>query len=77
MLWDINKLLGTSLMTRGIFRTRNGWANDDSVCVRYPDGKELEIPRIQYEALINNPPFESLPWEADFAEETDKRASNS
>lgn len=53
-------------MTRGIYRTKNGWADDDSVCVRYPDGLELEIPRIQYVALINNPAFESLPWATEY-----------
>lgn len=65
MHWDLRYLLEPTLMTRGVFRTKNGWADDDSVCVRYSDGKELEIPRIQYEALINNPPFEKLPWQDD------------
>ncbi|KWV92748.1 hypothetical protein AUC45_00830 [Erythrobacter sp. YT30] len=49
-------------MARGIFRTKNSWADDDSVCVRYGDGTEIEIPRIQYVALINTPAFDALPW---------------
>lgn len=68
MHWDIRCLLGTAFMTQGIFRTKNGWADDDSVCVRYGDGTELEVPRIQYEALINNPSFDALPWHDDLPE---------
>ncbi len=64
-------------MTRGIYKTKNGWADDDSVCVRYPDGLELEVPRIQYEALINNPSFESLPWEPEYADAQSRKVSHS
>ncbi|MEL7196863.1 MAG: hypothetical protein AAGL10_00970 [Pseudomonadota bacterium] len=55
-------------MTKGISRTKNGWAEDDSVRVRYGDGTEIEIPRIQYVALINNPPFDKLPWQGEVEE---------
>lgn len=50
-------------MARGLFKVRDGWGNQHGVRVQYPGGNELEIPIEQYEALINCPPANELPWE--------------
>jgi hypothetical protein len=45
----------------GICRIENGWATQDSVIVRYADGKEEEIPATQYLAQGYHPLIETLP----------------
>jgi hypothetical protein len=47
-------------MAKGIFRTSNGWAQVDYGAHSAP------IPRYQYEANEYQPPFDSLPFEADY-----------
>lgn len=49
-------------MANGLYRTKNGWANEDSVRVRYDDGKELDVPASQYITDGYDPPLEELPW---------------
>ena len=49
-------------MATGLFRTRDGWANEDSVRVRYGDGTELDIPASQYVADGYEPPLDELPF---------------
>jgi hypothetical protein len=46
----------------GICRIMNGWTTQDSVIIRYADGKEAEIPASQYLAQGDHPPLETLPW---------------
>jgi len=36
------------VMAHGICKVRGGWVHQDSVWVRYDDGKILEIPAAQY-----------------------------
>ena len=48
-------------MARGICKIKNGWANQDSVWVRYDEGQKLEIPEDKYRAAGHQPPFEQLP----------------
>jgi hypothetical protein len=48
-------------MAKGIRRIENGWGNQDSVLVKYPDGTEMEIPARQYVAQGHHPPIETLP----------------
>jgi hypothetical protein len=45
----------------GVCRIKDGWGNQDSVIVRYDDGKQFELPRSQYEAQGYQPPFAQLP----------------
>jgi hypothetical protein len=47
-------------MAKGIFRTSNGWAQ-----VGY-GAHSAPIPRYQYEVNEYQPPFDSLPFEADY-----------
>lgn len=49
-------------MTQGLYRTKDGWLNEDSVRVRYTNGNELDVPASQYIAFGFNPPLEELPW---------------
>jgi hypothetical protein len=46
-------------MVKGIFRTSNGWVQVDYGAHSAP------IPRYQYEVNEYQPPFDSLPFEAD------------
>lgn len=48
-------------MPKGLYRIVNGWGNQDSVRVKYNDGKELEIPLSTYVANGYSPSAESLP----------------
>lgn len=48
-------------MAIGICRIKNGWATQDSVWVRYGDGKELEMPAREYEAKAYAPGIDDLP----------------
>ena len=49
-------------MVIGLFRIKAGWIDEDSVRVRYPTGKELEIPASQYLAFSHTPPLQDLEW---------------
>lgn len=49
-------------MAIGLYRTKDGWANEDSVRVQYDDGKELDVPASQYVADGYQPPLDELPY---------------
>ena len=51
------------MVPRGIYRIKNGWANQHSVMVQYDDVRELEIPEDQYREQGYQPPFDSLSWD--------------
>jgi hypothetical protein len=57
-------------MAKGIFRTSNGWAQVDYGAHSAP------IPRYQYEANEYQPPFDSLPFEADYGAAEKKAQDN-
>jgi len=46
----------------GIYRVRNGWENEHSVCVRYSDGTHLEMAEGIYRMRHHLPVFDDLPW---------------
>ena len=48
-------------MAKGIRRIKNGWRDQDSVLVKYPDGAEMEIPASQYVAQGHHPSIDALP----------------
>jgi hypothetical protein len=48
-------------MAKGIRRIENGWGNQDSVVVKYPNGSEMEIPLSQYVAQRHKPPIGEPP----------------
>jgi len=48
-------------MAKGIRRITDGWGDQDSVLVKYPDGAEMEIPASQYVAQRHHPPIDALP----------------
>jgi hypothetical protein len=48
-------------MAKGIRRIKNGWGDQDSVLVKYPDGAEMEIPASQHVAQGQHPPIDALP----------------
>jgi hypothetical protein len=48
-------------MAVGLWKEKNGWANQDSVRVRYPDGNEMDISASDYEARCYSPPISDLP----------------
>lgn len=50
-------------MARGIFKIKDGWANQHSACVEYDDGQTHELPEDRYRAQGYNPPFDKLPWQ--------------
>lgn len=52
-------------MPRGLCKVRNGWGDQHGVRIRYFDGREIEIPMVQYEALVNSPHAEELPWDSE------------
>jgi hypothetical protein len=47
---------------QGIYRERNGWANQHSVRVKYDEGNELDVPEDRYKSDGYQPPFDQLPW---------------
>lgn len=51
-------------MAIGLNRTRDGWANQHSVRVRYDNGDEYDVPEDYYRSQGYQPPFEDLPWTA-------------
>jgi hypothetical protein len=48
------------MAAKGICKIKNGWVHQDSVWVRYDDGKKLEIPASQYAEQGFQPPIEQL-----------------
>lgn len=54
-------------MALGLYRTKSGWANQDSVRVRYSDGREIDVPEDEYRASDYLPNFDDLPWAEDAA----------
>lgn len=46
----------------GSCKIKNGWVNEDSVRVRYSDGRTLEIPATQYKDMGYLPHFDELDW---------------
>jgi hypothetical protein len=57
-------------MLKGIFRTSNGWVQVDYGAHSAP------IPRYQYEADGFQPPFDNLPFEADYRAAEKKAQDN-
>lgn len=53
-------------MVIGLYRETDGWGNQESARVRYPDGSELDIPRGEYEAGDYEPSFDELPTKAEY-----------
>ena len=53
-------------MAKGIRRIKDGWGDQDSVLVKYPDGVEMEIPASQYVAQGHHPSIDALPASAPF-----------
>lgn len=51
----------------GVWRERNGWANQHSVHFKYADGKELDRPEAQYRNAKYIPHFDDLPWKEKIA----------
>jgi hypothetical protein len=49
------------MAAKGICKIKNGWVHQDSVWVRYDDGKKLEIPASQYAEQGFQPPIAQLP----------------
>ncbi len=49
-------------MARGLWKKRLGWGQEDSVRIKYPDGKEVEIALSIYRKRGFLPPPELLPW---------------
>jgi hypothetical protein len=48
-------------MAKGTRRIKDGWGDQDSVVVKYPNGSEMEIPASQYVAQGHKPPICELP----------------
>ena len=48
-------------MATGIRKIKNGWGDQDSVIVRYPNGAEMEMPSSQYMAQGHHPKITALP----------------
>jgi hypothetical protein len=57
-------------MLKGIFRTSNGWVQVDYGAHSAP------IPRYQYEVNGFQPPFDNLPFEADYRAAEKKAQDN-
>lgn len=49
-------------MVKGIHRTKNGWANEDSVLVEYDNGDRIDMPASEYQANDYAPSIEASPW---------------
>jgi hypothetical protein len=49
-------------MPTGLYRVREGWGNEHSVCVEYADGTRLEIGESLYRIKGCQPPLDELPW---------------
>ena len=49
-------------VAEGICKIKGGWATEDSVRIRYPDGTELEIPASRYSEQGYSPALDDLPW---------------
>jgi hypothetical protein len=48
------------MAAKGICKIKNGWVHQDSVWVRYDDGKKVEIPASQYVEQGFQPPIAEL-----------------
>ena len=48
-------------MARGVCKIKDGWADQDSVIVRYDDGTKMEVPASVYENDGYDPPLQQLP----------------
>lgn len=48
-------------MPVGVCKIKDGWANQDSVIVKYDDGQTQEIPASQYISQGYQPDIERLP----------------
>ncbi len=44
-------------MPTGVYRVRDGWGTEDSVCVEYEDGTRLEVGELLYRARDQPPPI--------------------
>jgi hypothetical protein len=60
LFWLYGAIL-PGMATHGICRVMNGWIRDDTVWVRYDDGKRLEISLSEYQKEGHQPPFDQLP----------------
>lgn len=52
-------------MAKGIYRERNGWANQHSVFVDY-GATSMDVPEDEYRESGHQPPFEQLPWKEEY-----------
>ena len=53
------------MKAHGLYRIHDSWiglTTQDSAMVRYPNGKECEVPEDEYRAQTLQPPFDVLPW---------------
>jgi hypothetical protein len=48
-------------MPKGLYRVRDGWGTEDSVCVEYEDGTRLEMRESLYRARGHQPSADGLP----------------
>ena len=62
-------------MAKGIRRIKNGWGDQDSVLVKYPNGAEMEIPASQYVAQGHHPPINALPVRSSSSPKAGSRAA--
>jgi hypothetical protein len=53
-------------MAIGLYKETDGWGNEESARVRFPDASELDVPRREYEAAYHEPPFDELPTKTEF-----------
>jgi hypothetical protein len=49
-------------MPRGLYRVRDGWVTQHSVCVDVGGATPKEMPESEYREKGHQPPFEQLPW---------------
>ena len=52
-------------MAKGIYRERNGEGVSDSARVDY-GAHRIDVPEARYRANGFEPPFDDLPWKADY-----------
>ena len=50
-------------MPKGLYRIRNGWGDEHSVCVEYADGTRLDMAEALYRMRKHEPPVDELPWQ--------------
>ena len=49
-------------MAIGIYKVKNGWANQDSVSVKYSDGTEMNVSEELYISKGYEPPISELEY---------------